>query len=91
MQHKIQNLIESGELKIASNIEITTVEEGKVEMKSLKYPPKMESSEEVVAMVTNLDEMPGGPIIIHGLAKETRKDNLVEISASKLIILTVRP
>lgn len=64
LHYKIQNLIENGELNKASNIEVTTVEEGKIKMKGLVYPPEMESLDEVVAMITNLNETQSGPLII---------------------------
>lgn len=42
-------------MKIISNIAIITIGENKVEMKGLIYPPESENSDEVVAMITNLD------------------------------------
>lgn len=56
LQHKIQNLIKSGELKIASKFEIITTGEDKVKMKGLAYSLEMKSLDEVVAMITSLNK-----------------------------------
>lgn len=53
LQHKIQNFIKNKELKIVSNIEIIIV--GENAMESLIYPPEMESSDEVVVMITSIE------------------------------------
>lgn len=64
--------------------------EGKVEMKGLAYPPEMVSSDEVVAMITNLNEARARTVVIQGVMEETEIVPL-EITVSKPILLTARP
>lgn len=72
-------------MKIASNTEITTVEENKMEMKGLMYPLEAESSDEVVAMI--IIEAQAEPLVVPGVASRDGKVP-VEISALEPIMLT---
>lgn len=71
LQHKIQNFIETGELKVASNIEVITVGENTLEMKGLLYPSEAESSDEVVVVITHLEGAQTTPLVVRGVASET--------------------
>lgn len=66
LQHKIQNFIENGELRITSNIEVISLGENTMEIKGLLYPAELESLHKVIAGITYLEGVPTAPLIIRG-------------------------
>lgn len=75
---------------MASNIVIITVGENTVEIKSLICPLEMENLDEVVAMITYLEDTQTRPLIVQGMTSVTTKI-LVEVTTSESIVLMARP
>lgn len=75
---------------MASDIEIITIGENTIGMKTLIYPLEMESSNEVVAMITSFNKEQVGPLMIQGVANKVEKIP-VEVFASEPIVLTAIP
>lgn len=60
-----------------------------MEIKGLLYPSEVESSEEVVAMITHIESTQVEPLVVQGVASETGKI-LVEVTTAKPLVLTSR-